>query len=39
MSRFSFIIILDTPTAKTCWDLIYIHFRIYSKAYETNEFL
>ena len=29
----------DTPTAKARWVLIYIHFQIYSKAYETNEFL
>ena len=29
----------DTPTAKARWVLIYIHFQIYSKVYETNEFL
>ena len=29
----------DTPTAKACWVLIYIHFQIYSKAYKTDEFL
>lgn len=29
----------DTPTAKARWVLIYIHFQIYSKAYETDEFL
>ena len=29
----------DTPTAKACWVLIYIHFPICSKAYKTNEFL
>lgn len=35
----SFIKKSDTPTAKARWVLIYIHFQIYSKAYETNEFL
>ena len=29
----------DTTTAKARWVLIYIHFQIYSKVYETNEFL
>lgn len=29
----------DTPTAKAHWVLIHIHFQIYSKAYETSEFL
>ena len=29
----------DTPMAKAHWVLIYIHFQICSKAYETNEFL
>ena len=29
----------DTPTAKARWVLIYIHFQIDSKVYETNEFL
>lgn len=29
----------DTPTYKEHWVLIYIHFQIYSKAYETNEFV
>lgn len=33
------ILLTDTPTAKARWVLIYIHFQIYSKVYETNEFL
>ena len=38
-NKVSFIFKTDTPTAKARWVLIYIHFQIYSKAYETNEIL
>ena len=34
-----FLSVTDTPTAKARGVLIYIHFQIYSKAYETNEIL